>query len=399
MGGEVATAQRLPARADVVVVGGGLMGTAAAWRAAARGASVALLERFALGHDRGSSHGSARIVRRAYPDPLYARLTGQAFDLWAELESETGIGGPEALIRTTGGIDHGARRDLAGIASALAEAGVPYERLGRAEAQDRWPGMVFEGDVLYHPQAGTVDAARAVRVMAARAEALGATVLERAPALGVELDGDRGDTALVRTAFGDVRARSVVLAAGAWIEPVAGPVAHQLGVTLPRFTVTQQQIFHFPRGPGTAEWPTVVHKDAFSTYHLPGGRDGAGSGGDGGARKIAEHSSFGSAPTTADTRSGEVDPAARERITAYVRRWLPGLIDIPFAEATCLYTSTANDDFVLDRVGPVVFCSPCSGHGAKFAPLIGELSAELALAPSGSRSQATIERFTLGAHR
>src|SRR3954449_10416871 len=110
----------LPARADVVVVGAGLMGTATAWAAARRRLSVVLLEQFALGHSRGSSHGSARIVRRAYLDPLYVRLTGEAMPLWHELEADSG----RTLLRMTGGIDHGRRRDPEGIAKLLEVAGV-----------------------------------------------------------------------------------------------------------------------------------------------------------------------------------------------------------------------------------------------------------------------------------
>jgi glycine/D-amino acid oxidase-like deaminating enzyme len=81
--------------------------------------------------------------------------------------------------------------------------------------------------------------------------------------------------------------------------------------------------------------------------------------------------------TTASTRGFEVSPAARERAVSYVREWLPGLDPVPRAEQTCLYTWAPGEDFVVDRHGPFVVCSPCSGHGAKFAPLIGELAADL----------------------
>ncbi len=77
----------------------------------------------------------------------------------------------------------------------------------------------------------------------------------------------------------------------------------------------------------------------------------------------------------------------------FVRRGLPGLLAEPFAEASCLYTETANEDFILDRVGDIVVCSPCSGHGAKFAPLIGTIAADLAT------GRATRDpRFLLAAH-
>ena len=86
-------------------------------------------------------------------------------------------------------------------------------------------------------------------------------------------------------------------------------------------------------------------------------------------------------------------PGARQRVVEYVRRWLPGLEPTPRGETTCLYTSTPSEDFIIDRVGPLVVCSPCSGHGAKFAPLIGELVAGLVTGSAG-----VPDRFRLAAH-
>jgi sarcosine oxidase len=160
-------------------------------------------------------------------------------------------------------------------------------------------------------------------------------------------------------------------------------------VPLPTLTVTQQQAFHF--GPWesaeSSSWPVFIHKDRVSVYGLPGGR----AGGVPGAIKVAEHD--GGVVTTAAGRDGVVDPAARTRVTEYVQRWLPGLRPNPVSELSCLYTATANDDFVLDRRGPIVICSACSGHGAKFAPLIGELLADLA-----EGGAAPEPRFTLASH-
>ncbi|MGW0708381.1 FAD-dependent oxidoreductase [Streptomyces sp. NPDC002643] len=366
----------MTARVDLAVVGAGLMGAATAWAATRRGRSVAVLEQFGAGHDKGSSHGSARIVRRAYPDPLYIRMTGQALELWRELEADSGT----RLLRIVGGIDHGRLRDPEGIAAALAAAAVPHELLPPEEAGRRWPGLRFDGPVLFHPEAGTVDAAGAVAAFLQRAGARGAEVRYDRAVRGITVLGD--EAVRLETDGGTITARRAVIAAGAWVTDLLGGL-----VPLPELTVTQQQVFHFPRrDPSAPPWPIVVHKDALNTYSLPGGRDGGPQDG----RKIAEHDAGG--PTTAGTRSGLVDPAARERITAHVRQWLPGLVPEPFNEATCLYTSTPDEDFVLDRSGPLVVCSPCSGHGAKFAPLIGEMAADLAL--DGAAPE---PRFTLAA--
>src|SRR3954462_14774454 len=156
----------------VVIVGAGLSGAAATWALARRNVAVVTVDQFAVGHSSGSSHGSARIVWRGYGDGLYVALSGQAFELWRELEHASGA----QILRMLGGIDFGARRDVPKVAALLADAGVPHEVLPGAEAQRRWPGMVFEGDVVFHPQAGTMDAARAVEILLAEAAKFGAEV-------------------------------------------------------------------------------------------------------------------------------------------------------------------------------------------------------------------------------
>jgi monomeric sarcosine oxidase len=344
-------------RYEVAVIGAGLMGAATAWQLARRGVSVVLVEQHEPGHRHGSSHGSSRIFRRAYADPFYVRLTGAARDGWAEAVDDTG----KALLRTTGGIDHGPGRDPVALAALMAQAGVPHELLTAADAAARWDGIRFAGPVLLHPEAGVIDADAAVAAWVGRAEQLGATVLLHHHVHGF---ADTSSGVTVRTEHGDLLADTVVLAVGAWL-----PV-HGQGLHLPELTVTQQQVFHFP-GDVTG-WPTLVHKDVLQVYGLPSGRDVPGAP----AYKVAEHDH--GTVTTAAGRSATVDPASRTRVQDYVREWLPGLDPEPVLERTCLYTTTADDDFLLDRVGRVVVASPCSGHGAKFAPLIGAMAADLA---------------------
>src|SRR5829696_74609 len=137
-------------RVDVVVVGAGAMGSAAAWHLARRGRGVALLERFEPGHVRGSSHGASRIFRLAYDDPLYVRLARSALAGWRELEDDVG----EPLLDVTGGIDHGDAGSVQEVAAALAASGVAFELLAPEEAAERWPGLRFDGTVLHHPEGG-----------------------------------------------------------------------------------------------------------------------------------------------------------------------------------------------------------------------------------------------------
>jgi monomeric sarcosine oxidase len=367
----------MPNDVDVVIIGAGLMGAASAWSVAGTGRSVVVLEQFGAVHNRGSSHGSARIVRRAYSDGLYVSLTGRAFELWRDLEIESGT----QLLRMLGGLDFGVRRGVPEIARLLAEAGVEHEVMGSAEAEGRWPGMRFEGEVIYHPQAGTVDTQSAIGSFLAMAGARGATA--RA-GVGATTVVPAEDHAVVTLSDGSsLRAQTVVVAAGAWVEPLIGHL-----VPLPPLRITQQQIFHFPRlDPTASPWPSVITEGERALYHLAGGRDG----GPDDDRKIGEHDAGNE--TTAAARDGVVDPESRRRVISYVERWLPGLDPTPRGEATCLYTETPSEDFILDRVGPLVVCSPCSGHGAKFAPLIGEMVAGLV-----TRRAEVPDRFRLSSH-
>ena len=395
-----------PVRADLIIVGAGLAGAAAARSAATRGARVVVLEQFGPGHRNGSSHGSARIFRRAYPDPLYVRLTGQAGQLWRVLQAEAG----EPLLTMTGEIDFGALRDPAGLHAVLTGCGVPAELLPSREARRRWPQFDFAGSgpVLFHQDAGVLDPDRAVAVLLRLATASGADVR-----LGTRVTGlaAGGDGAVVLAGEESFTAPAVVVAAGSWLAPLLDGV-----VGLPPLTVTKQQVFHFAPArqvtgptpetaaktaaaetaaaqdataePTTEPWPTFIVQDEDDfCYGLPGGRDGEVPG----AIKVGEHHP--GAVTTAAGRDFRVDEAARARVAGFVRRRVPGLDPAPVNETTCLYTWTANEDFILDRQGPFVVASPCSGHGAKFAPLLGEIIADLAAGKPSAE-----QRFTLAAH-
>jgi sarcosine oxidase len=364
-------------RVDVVVIGAGLAGSATAWALARRGRSVAVLEAFQPGHRRGSSHGSARIFRRAYPDPLYVRLTGQAQLLWQQLADEAG----EEFIVTTGELDFGPAREQEKMHEILRASGVPVELMPPAAAAERWPGVAFGTDpVMFHPEAGVIDAERAMSAMRALAEARGARIHYGSPVLSVSAS-QAG--AVVRTADRSWHAPVAVVAAGAWLEPLLGGL-----VALPPLVVTQQQAFHFAPRTSAGPRPAFIYRGEVAMYGLLAGRDGEVPG----AIKIGKHRH--GPITTGDDRDGIVSPAGREEVRAFVRQTLQDVDPDPVGELTCLYTSTPTEDFILDRQGPFVVCSACSGHGAKFAPLTGELAADLACGDPPADP-----RFTLATHR
>ena len=368
-------------RVDVVIIGAGLAGSAAAWALASRGRCVAVVEAFQPGHRRGSSHGSARIFRRAYPDPLYVRLTGHAQQRWRRLSEEAG----EELVVTTGAVDFGPARAQEKMYDILTALEVPAELIPAAAAAERWPGISFGADpVMFHPDGGVLDAERAMAAMRAIAVARGAQIHYGSRALRVE---PYQSGATVHTAERAWRAPVVIVAAGAWLEPLLGGQ-----VRLPPLVVTQQEAFHFaPRdgaAPGAPPRPVFLYHGEAVLYGLLAGRDGEVPG----AVKIGDHSP--GPITTAEGRDGAVRPAGRQKVRAFVRDTCRDLDPDPVGELTCLYTSTATEDFILDRQGPFIVCSACSGHGAKFAPLTGELAADLACGGPPADP-----RFTLAAHR
>ena len=356
-----------------VVVGAGLTGSATAWQLARRGHEVTVLERSTPANHEGSSHGSARIFRYAYPDPFYAGLVVESRREWDELERLSGT----PLITRCGAVDFGLERDPDHLAGVLATLGVEHELLPRSAAQDRWPQLAFETGVLWHPDAGVIDAESAVSAMLRLAEADGARVETGWPVASVERSGTG-----LRVRSGDGRAIDtghVVVSTGGWLPDLLQDLALPGAFldSFPPLDVMQENAFHFPYrdapGPSGTGWPTFVHKTPdIQVYGLPGGRDAGFAG-----QKVAEYNG-GRSIGTASAQDGRVDPANRERMVEYVRRTLPGLVPEPYAETTCLFTNTPTGDFMIDGADGITVASPCSGHGAKFAPLLGRIVADVA---------------------
>jgi sarcosine oxidase len=339
---------------DVVVIGAGIAGAATTWSLARRARSVLLVDRFARGHDRGSSHGAERIFRFGYTDPAYVALALESVAGWHDLQARAG--GP--LLHATGAIDHGDVSELVAVEAACAAAGVRVEMLTAVEAASRWRGMRFDGPVLHQPDGGRVDADRTLQACWDQAADAGAEIRFDAPVGAVRRAGSG-----VEVVVGDdvVTARVAVVTAAGWSGGLLEPgVAERL---VPPITVTAETVGFFR--PAVGPWPSFIRRGAPLAYGL-GAPDGLVKAGLHGTGPVIDP----------DDRPSQV-PDAVEAIEAFVREWLPGVAPRALRSTVCLYASSATDDFVLDRDGPIVVGVGFGGHGFKFTPAIGERLADL----------------------
>jgi sarcosine oxidase len=332
-------------RADVVVVGGGVMGLASAWALARDGHEPLVLEQFQVGSAHGSSRGATRIFRLAYEELEWVRLAQEALGLWRELERECG----EPLLELTGLLD--LPLDPAALTATLEACNAEYELLDPTEVEHRF-GLVTQCcKAVFQPEAGVVRADRALAALAA-----GAGVREgtRVQALVPHGDGVR-----IETDGGSIEAEVAVVAAGAWAKPLLAKAGIDLPVVPTRETVAYFELADRRSVPSVIDYGNRV------TYALTAGP---------GLVKVGVHHS---GPTTDPDEPGVPD----EGIVRFAAGWAAGTFSLaspdPVSVETCIYTSTADTRFVLERHGPVVVCSACSGHGFKFAPAVGRRVAKL----------------------
>jgi sarcosine oxidase len=357
-----------PGAYDVIVIGLGGMGAAAAFELARRGAKVLGLEQFALGHDRGSSHGHTRIIRRAYYEhPDYVPLVARAFEGWYDLEQRAGrhllteapclsVGPPGSEL-------------LAGVRASARQHALPVEELSAGELRRRYPPFSFGDDhvgVLEH-SAGFLYVDDCVRAHLDESARLGATLRDNEPALGWEA-GPGGVT--VQTPAGRYHAGRLVLAAGPW----AGRLLARWGACL---RVMRQVVLWFGTRDGRP-----FRRDVFPTFiaDTPAGYFYGLPALDANGVKVARH--YG-APELDDPAAVErsASPADEGPVRHFLRRHLPDA-DGPVRRASvCIYTLTPDRHFLIDLHpghGNVALAAGFSGHGYKFAPVVGEVLADLA---------------------
>lgn len=355
---------------DVAVAGLGGMGSAIAAHSAARGASTIGFDQFEPAHDLGASHGKSRMIRKAYfEDQAYVPLVLRAYELWRKLEQEAG----EELLRITGVLSIGTPNSeiISGTLQAAARHDLSVKTWSQEEIKTRYPSLQLLPDELavFEPDGGVLDPECSVRAHLKMAEAAGAklrfkTAMEswESTDKGVEIRLDDGTQIL---------AESLVLALGPWFQETLA----SLGIPIRIQRNVQAWFSPATNAYESGRFPAFLLNRAglpAPLYGFPDFGDGI---------KAAFHG-LGDL-TTAGQVNREIDIARDvEPIAEAMELWMPGSTQT-FREAKpCLYALTSDGHFVIDRhpVHPnVILCGGFSGHGFKFAPVVGEIGAELAL--------------------
>lgn len=352
---------------DALVVGLGGMGSAAAYHLAKDGHGVLGLEAFSRGHTLGSSHGSSRIIREAYTEAVeYVPLVQRAYDLWRDLEAESG----RDLLTITGGLVAGQSNGAAirGSLSSARRHDLRVEHLSAAEVTERYPGISLTDDLaaIYDPRSGILNPERCVDAHLDRAEQLGAELHHEEPVLEW---GATDSGAWVRTQEGTYEAERLVLTAGPW----AGQLLGNLGLPL---TVERVVNVHFEPekpelyGPEVCPVYTLTFPEA-SYYGFPL-LPGQGV-------KIGSHTGT---PTSPDDVKRSVETSEIEEYKQVLENYFPGAAGAYKRAVTCLYTTTPDRNFIIDRHPEherVVFACGFSGHGFKFCSVVGEVLGQLAV--------------------
>ena len=355
----------MPSDYEVIVVGLGAMGSSTAYHLAQRGLRVLGLDRYQPPHNFGSSHGLTRIIREAYfEDPLYVPLVQRAYELWAELEKQSG----RQLLLKTGGLMIGPPDGaLVSGASRSAELHqLEHEILNSTNLQQKFPMFQIEDNpmAVWEPRAGILFPERAIQ-----------THLDLAGGLGVHLrfnDPVRkwepfGKGVRVFTDTNSYTAKHLVLSPGAWMNSL-------LPETKLPLTVERQVLYWFK----PVSHPEMFRPDQFPIFIRQYARDhffyGFPDLGDG--VKVAFHHE--GRQVDPDAISQEVDAQQIAEMRRVLSEYLPDANGELLSTAVCKYTNTPDEHFILDyhpEFPQVVVASPCSGHGFKFSPVIGEMIA------------------------
>ncbi len=352
---------------DAIVVGLGGMGSAALFHLVKRGYKVLGLEQFTLSNEMGSSHGLTRIIRLAYYEhPSYVPLVMRAYQLWQELEFEAG----NRLLHVTGSIDAGSPTSTVfeGSRKSCELYGLLHEVLTSAQISARFPGYQLPPDYVanFQPGGGFLEPERCIQAYLSLAGGRGAVL--HAEERVIDWSPSRGRVR-VRTTRGSYETGRLIIAAGAWVSKLVPELA---GVAVPErqvlawLTPLEPELFLPSRFP---VFNLAVEEGRYyglPAFGIPGFKVGR-----------YHHREEVVDPDTIDRNCYPEDEAV---LRDFTRRYFPRANGETVQLKACMFTNTTDEHFLIDfhpEFPQVIVASPCSGHGFKFASVVGEIVADL----------------------
>lgn len=356
---------------DVIILGVGSMGSAAAYHLARRGVRVLGLEQFSIPHSQGSHNGFSRMIRLAYFEhPDYVPLLRAAWDLWPKIEAEADNG---TLRQVTGGLYIGQRGSavLDGSLKSAETHGLDHEVLDAGQVRRRFPALQLDDDMaaLHEPLAGILFAEKCIEAHLTLAERHGAELHFDERVTGWSSDASGVDVTTNRATYSAGR---LVIAAGAWLPQLAPeirlPLSVERNVLFWYEPLAQPELFVASNLP---VWILELDDD-YAFYGFPS-LPGQGV-------KVARH--HGGRTVVPDEVDRDATAEDERPVRDYMARYMPLANGPRLDSRVCMYTNTPDFNFILDfhpADERVVIASPCSGHGFKFSNVIGSIAADLAL--------------------
>ncbi|WP_433963453.1 N-methyl-L-tryptophan oxidase [Tunturiibacter psychrotolerans] len=358
---------------DVIVVGLGAMGSAAAYQLSKRGAKVLGLEAFTPAHDKGSSHGESRIIRQAYyEDPAYVPLVLSAYELWDQLQEESN----EDLLTITGGVAIGPTKGalVTGCLRSAKQYGLGHDLFDAKEMRRRFPQFALTDDEVgfYEEKAGYLKPEECIRQHLRGASKRGADLRFEEPVLSWTASRE-GDGVTVTTAKQTYHARSLVISVGPWFGELAPDVS--MPVVVSRRVMFWLKPLRESSSFDREVFPIFLWAPEGSPlfYGLPRISED-------GSPKVGIHS--GNETCTPSTIDRRIHPRDESAMRSAIGTRIPSLNGGISHAATCMYTMTPDEHFIIDthpNYPQVSLAGGFSGHGFKFSSVVGEILCDLAM--------------------